>query len=236
MYDHLNNPMLKTVGPAGENNDIPLGFIHVNTNTSELFNFEENIAAESGTIENRQTWCYNHTVALINSVQSHYEDMHAVNKRKHFWIVISEELASQHYEYSEVACKKKWGNLLQTYKSVKYLKKKSGRGSTRFQFYEMLDEILGDNPTNASPHTLDVANLNATRLEATANNASPKCINVTSCNNDEVTNTSSYSETPTNKTKRARANQTVQYYNAKKKIYENKNKLLEERNLEKKTI
>jgi hypothetical protein len=42
---------------------------------------------------------------------------------------------------------------------VKDHKKKTGRGSTRFLFFEQLDALLGDTPTTASPHSIDVAQI-----------------------------------------------------------------------------
>jgi len=54
---------------------------------------------------------------------------------------------------------KKWLNLVCTYKNTKDVKSRTGRGPVKFTFYDRLDELLDDSPANASPHTLDVDEL-----------------------------------------------------------------------------
>lgn len=54
-------------------------------------------------------------------------------------------------------CKKKWSNLVKTYTNCKDMKRRTGKGPTRFQFFDELDEILGDKPNIASPHTIDIS-------------------------------------------------------------------------------
>ncbi|KAI4463728.1 myb/sant-like dna-binding domain [Holotrichia oblita] len=60
---------------------------------------------------------------------------------------------------SEMTCKKKWQNLVRTYKSTKDIRSRTGRGPVKFSFYSRLDDILGDLPSNASPHLLDTDNI-----------------------------------------------------------------------------
>jgi hypothetical protein len=52
-------------------------------------------------------------------------------------------------------------NLQRTYnyKSTKNLKKKTGRGPTRFVYFDRLDELLGEKPNNSNPHSIDVATM-----------------------------------------------------------------------------
>ncbi|CAH1107430.1 unnamed protein product [Psylliodes chrysocephalus] len=44
-------------------------------------------------------WTHNETLALINSVETHYEDMHHSKKRKTFWDVVSNEMISNNFEH-----------------------------------------------------------------------------------------------------------------------------------------
>jgi hypothetical protein len=50
-------------------------------------------------------------------------------------------------------------NLQRTYKSTKNLKKKTGRGPTRFVYFDRLDELLSEKPNNSSPNSIDVATM-----------------------------------------------------------------------------
>ncbi|KAJ8912400.1 hypothetical protein NQ315_013466 [Exocentrus adspersus] len=72
---------------------------------------------------------------------------------------LSPTLQSIHQRFA----RKKWENLCRTYKNCKDLKSKTGRGPTRFKFFEKLDEILGGAPTNCSPHSLDVCRSQANK-------------------------------------------------------------------------
>ncbi|KAL6421055.1 hypothetical protein ACFW04_013579 [Cataglyphis niger] len=65
--------------------------------------------------------------------------MQYVHKRKQFWSIISEELNSQNIEVSELACKKKWQNLMSTGKNTKDVKFRTRRGPIKFTFYDRLD-------------------------------------------------------------------------------------------------
>ncbi|EZA49515.1 hypothetical protein X777_12253, partial [Ooceraea biroi] len=44
--------------------------------------------------------------------------------------------------------------LLKSYKTAKDNKNSNGRGACRFQFFNIMDEILGTAPSNQSTHTL----------------------------------------------------------------------------------
>jgi hypothetical protein len=79
---------------------IPLGFVHRHVpeedqQSDAVLVVENNDLREDETgTEKRLTWPHDHTVALIDVVQTHYEEMYDVKKRKHFWMVISQELES----------------------------------------------------------------------------------------------------------------------------------------------
>jgi hypothetical protein len=79
---------------------IPLGFVHRHVpeedqQSDAVLVVENNDLRKDETgPEKRLTWPHDHTVALIDVVQTHYEEMYDVKKRKHFWVDISQELES----------------------------------------------------------------------------------------------------------------------------------------------
>jgi len=131
-------------------------------NESTDFNSNENVDGENMIPEcsEKFTWGYNDTLVLISAVESHYEELNHPKKRKYAWENISNELLSQNILVSKPACSKKWQNILRTYKSCKDSKKQTGRGSTRFLFYDKMDEFLRQKPNNSSPHSIDVLDNN----------------------------------------------------------------------------
>lgn len=104
-----------------------------------------------------------------------------------------------------MSCKRKWANLVRTYKVVKDHKKKTGRESSRFMFFEQLDALLGDTPTNASPHTIDVARIQNTDTSSTSEASAT----------EQMTDLS----IPSMAAQR-RKNPTAEYIKYKKKFYE----------------
>nr|CAI5847389.1 unnamed protein product [Callosobruchus analis] len=87
---------------------------------------------------------HDETLALISAVEARYEDLYHPKKRRWFW------------DFEAKKCKKKWENLIRTYKNTKDKKNKSGRCPVCFVYFDRLDELLGEKPNNCSPHTIDV--------------------------------------------------------------------------------
>lgn len=56
---------------------------------------------------------------------------------------------------SPAQCSKKWQNLLRTYKIGKNNKKLTGHGSITFNFFHQMDNFLGSQASNCSPHSID---------------------------------------------------------------------------------
>ncbi|XP_029666527.1 trihelix transcription factor GT-3b-like [Formica exsecta] len=146
--------------------------------------------------------------------------MHHVHKRKNFWSVISEELGSQNIEVSELACKKKWQNLVLTYKNTKDVQSKTGRGPVKFTFYNRLDELLGDSPSSASPHSLDVNELQS-QVEPTLNFDSDTSSERPSCSNDSSC-------------MQKRKNPSMELVKVKKKFFEEKMEKIKEKEISRK--
>lgn len=117
---------------------------------------EDNCESDVNPPSIRHMWTYDETVSLIFSVEVFQDQLHHVTKRKCVWQNISNHLSSQDINCTPELCKKKWLNLLKTYKACKDLKGKTGKGPSRFLFFERMDEILGREPNFSSPHTIDL--------------------------------------------------------------------------------
>lgn len=124
----------------------------------------DNIENNNENVEKNNTncWTIEETMALINAYE-HFSDMlsHA-KKRKHVWEIIANEVVSLGVSKSAEKCEVKWRNLIRTYKAIKDNKKTTGRGAIRFQFYDKMDEILGEKPTMSCTHTIDSSSLDNT--------------------------------------------------------------------------
>nr|CAI5854010.1 unnamed protein product [Callosobruchus analis] len=113
-------------------------------------------SAQNSLFDSSTHWQHDETLALISAVEARYEDLYHPQKRRWFWDVISESLSSDGINFEAKKCKKKWENLIRTYKNTKDKKNKSGRCPVRFVYFDRLDELLGEKPNNCSPHIIDV--------------------------------------------------------------------------------
>nr|CAI5829058.1 unnamed protein product [Callosobruchus analis] len=115
--------------------------------------------------------------------------------------------------------KKKWENLIRTYKNTKDKKNKSGRCPVRFVYFDRLDELLGEKPNNCSPHTIDVGA--STSSQAMETVASPVVA-------DQVVENCPQQENIETRGKRKKKNVSSQYVELKKKYYDHKATVYEE--------
>lgn len=121
-----------------------------------------------------------------------------------------------------MACKKKWQNLVRTYKNTKDVKSRTGRGPVKFTFYDRLDELLGDSPSNASLHSLDVDELQSqdTQVEPTLDFASDTSSTRPSCSSDSCT--------------QKRKNPSMELVKIRKKFLEQKMEKIKEKEISRK--
>ncbi|XP_034934283.1 uncharacterized protein [Chelonus insularis] len=96
-------------------------------------------------------WQYHDTKLLISSYALHAQEQYHPVLRNHFWENIVNDLVSHGHNVDKDLCANKWNNLLRTYKTCK---DKSGREPHKFAFWQEMDEVLGDKPTNSSSFTL----------------------------------------------------------------------------------
>lgn len=125
---------------------------------TQSYDVDEGLLGESGQLQERHFWTYDETKHLIACVGSHYEELQHQNPKtkKKGWENIANDLLSLKITVTVTEIKKKWGNLVQSYNKSKDIKKKTGRGPSRFNFFNEIDDVLGNKPSNSSPHSFDI--------------------------------------------------------------------------------
>lgn len=98
--------------------------------------------------KSQHIWQHDETKALINSMQTHLEDLKHPKKRKHVFDNVANDLISQGINVTGVQCQVKWKSLIRSYHSAKDNQKKTGRKPSRFQFFEEMDATLGNKSSN----------------------------------------------------------------------------------------
>ncbi|XP_011869558.1 PREDICTED: uncharacterized protein LOC105562962 [Vollenhovia emeryi] len=130
-------------------------------------------------------------------------------------------MISSGFNVSADLCNHKWKNLTRSYRTAKDNKNSTGRGTCRFQFFNVMDKILGTAPSNQSTHTLsslsnvesqDIVNSPCTSSSSmivddsfslsldSDNENSDKIINIKE-NNNEIRNIKENTETPSENVK-----------------------------------
>lgn len=88
------------------------------------------------------------------------EDFNHPKKRNHIFENISNDLISNGFSgVSSTMVRNKWNSLNKSYRKAKDMKSKSGRAPSRFMFFEQLDEILGNSPSNSCNHSINSENI-----------------------------------------------------------------------------
>lgn len=116
---------------------------------------EENIPANPQNTKITNVWSYNQTVHLIKSMSTFYSDFNDPRKRKHIFENISNDLISAGYTVDSKMVQAKWKGLLRSYTKAKDNKNRTGQGPSRFLFYEIIDDIVGNLPKNSCSHSLN---------------------------------------------------------------------------------
>ncbi|XP_044761961.1 trihelix transcription factor DF1-like [Coccinella septempunctata] len=125
--------------------------------TDEYLNKENRQELESPKSE---SWDYNAVICLLSCMENNMEDMQHPKKKKNVFPNISNELLSNGFIYNATACYNKWRSLLRSYKSTKDKNNKTGRGASRFMFFEQMDNLLGDKPSISAQHTMESSEAN----------------------------------------------------------------------------
>lgn len=128
---------------------------------------EGNVTIENETIQECKnndskqviSWSYDKTIALINSMSTHCSDFDHPKKRKHIFDHICNDLISQGFLATELMVQNKWKSLTRSYNKAKDTKIRTGQGPPRFMFFDTMDEILGNKPTQNCKHSLNSQNV-----------------------------------------------------------------------------
>ncbi|CAG9814618.1 unnamed protein product [Phaedon cochleariae] len=133
---------------------------------------EENLTVEVGSRKSIEVttplehiWQYNEVITLIRSMECHYEDLAHPKRRRSVFTNVVNDLLSSGFAVDESMCQAKWKNLVRSYNTAKDQKTRTGRGPTRFQFFEELDNLLGEKPTNKAKHTIESSSSNHNNTE-----------------------------------------------------------------------
>ncbi|KAB0791149.1 hypothetical protein PPYR_02949 [Photinus pyralis] len=160
----------------------------------------------------RAFWSNNEILALMHAYDNLKENFDHPKKRKHVWDDVSNLLLSQGIHRTPKSCEIKWRNLVRTYKTVRDNVTKSGRGATRFQYYEAMNDILGNKPSMSCAHTISVG----AEMERPENLG-----NVTATTPEPTPSTSRATETETPK-KKPRSSIYAEYLKKKNSLQEEK--------------
>lgn len=109
-FDERNRPLLKITDENGNRFQL-LNYLHLDEDSTEenVCNTVSNphvsdapaeAAKESISANNRTVWTNESTLALIAAIESRFEDLFHIHKKKFFWDVVNEELCSQGYNVS----------------------------------------------------------------------------------------------------------------------------------------
>ncbi|KAL1516319.1 hypothetical protein ABEB36_000238 [Hypothenemus hampei] len=156
---------------------------------------------------------------LISLYGEHLIDFKNAKRKKQMWHIIAEKMQCQGYNRNADKCQRKWINMTCAYRSVKDNRRptSSGRGKATYKYFEALDEILGDRPSNST----DTFVVN---MGCSYENVEPQNIKQTESNNDNENtieteevhigkeNTVPDNEVSNNGMKRRRKNYTQEYY------------------------
>ncbi|CAH1117577.1 unnamed protein product [Phaedon cochleariae] len=120
-------------------------------------------------VQEKTHWTHNETLALISAYEDHLEDFKNAKRRKKVWEKISTALKETGISHDAGRCEVKWKNLLRTYKSIKDTKKKTGRGTVKFLYFDRLDGILSERPVMNCTHTFSSTSRNSEISEESNN-------------------------------------------------------------------
>lgn len=101
------------------------------------------------------TWQHNEIIDLIHSMANHIDDFNHSRKRQHVFELIVNDLTSIGYTVNETLVQNKWKSLTRSYKKAKDNKIRTGTAPSRFQYYDLMDELLGKKPSNSSSHSIN---------------------------------------------------------------------------------
>lgn len=101
---------------------------------------------------------------------SHMSDLSHPKTRKQVFEHVANDMISKCFKVSSIMVQNKWNSLLKSYRKAKDNRTKTGRAPTRFNFFELMDEIVGLSPANSCSHAI-----NSMEPNSPENPESPSC-------------------------------------------------------------
>ncbi|XP_039313294.1 uncharacterized protein LOC120359530 [Solenopsis invicta] len=120
-----------------------------NMNEEQDLNYEK-----QPTVKNKEAaaiWTNEATLALLALYESKMGMLDHPKKKTKIWIAIADGLKDFQIEMSPQQVRWKMNALTKRYKECVDSNNKTGRGTTEFQWFDQLDEILGNNKNTAKP-------------------------------------------------------------------------------------
>ncbi|CAH1101676.1 unnamed protein product [Psylliodes chrysocephalus] len=151
--------VLNEAGGTSSTSNFPEGLDDDDESLNDIEAICENVSRESlpscSNTKIMNIWSYQQTTQLISSMASYYPDFNDPRQRKHIFEHIANDLISAGFEVNDQMVMRKWKSLLRSYNKAKDNKNRTGRGPSKFLFYESIDEVVGNQPKNKCDHSLN---------------------------------------------------------------------------------
>lgn len=146
-----------------------------------------NYNKEDGTDEDTSTktnyfWKYEQVVELIKSMGLHMDDLKHPRKRKRVFEYVANDLTGNQIQVTAAMVQSKWHSLLKSYRKAKDNRNKTGRGPSRFHFFDMMDEILASTTESSWSYTINLSKPDASDQQEDTE----ECFTIKTA--DEITN------------------------------------------------
>lgn len=105
--------------------------------------------------ETKGVWSYEETVCLIDSINTHIDDLNHPKRKRNVFETVSSDLLCSGYRVTPSQCQIKWKSLIRSYKTAKDNKRKTGKDPSRFAYFRMIDDIFGNKLNSQCAHTLE---------------------------------------------------------------------------------
>ncbi|XP_067118357.1 uncharacterized protein [Centruroides vittatus] len=134
---------------------------HVSAPQSDQQNVQKTISSQNSALTDGADgqygrWSTNAVKLLISLYKEHenkFSDICWPSKK--VWSLISKTLQENNYLVTGNQCDEKWRNLKKTYRKIKDGNKQTGRGRSQWEFFSIMDEILGQRPDIKPPATFE---------------------------------------------------------------------------------
>ncbi|KAK4887298.1 hypothetical protein RN001_003569 [Aquatica leii] len=101
--------------------------------------------------DSRTEWSHAAVLLLIDQYRENREQLQKNSLKRHIWLKIVNKMRPKAYTYSSDHLQNKWKSFMRTYKFIKDHHNKTGTNRKSGPYYDLMDEILSDNPTIVPP-------------------------------------------------------------------------------------